>query len=107
MTILNTRVRTAVRYAHAAAELLPAPPTGEPGALAREWELLVMETAVNIAAAVHQDEDALRLAIGPAIEVGTNPPWRVLLELALRASGGTPQCVTAAELRAARFGVSA
>jgi hypothetical protein len=87
MTILQTRVKAAIRCAQEAAAVLPPAPSIALGLqhpeLEEERRLLVLETAEMVSASVSHDLDVLRLAIGPALEVGVNPPWRMLLELAL------------------------
>ena len=61
---------------------VPVPLRAEVAA-GRQWENLMLEAAHGIAAAVDHDRELLVAAIGPTIEVGVNPPWRALLEVAL------------------------
>ncbi len=49
----------------------------------RAWENLMLEAGHGLAAALDHDVESLRSAIGPDIEVGTNPSWRALLQVAL------------------------
>jgi hypothetical protein len=59
----------------------------------RAWEDLMLDAASGIAASVGYDLSVLDAAVGPELEVGVNPPWRVLLLLAqleTEARAGTP-----------------
>jgi hypothetical protein len=83
MTIA-ARVRAAVNLARDLAEVVP-PPAQRPHAgpeAALAWEGMMLTAANSLAATVDYDCEVLDAAVGPAIEVGVNPPWRVLLQIA-------------------------
>lgn len=82
--MIATEARHAVRLAQTMADFVPAPeirPTVDADAY-RAWEDLMLLAAHELAAAVRYDEHVLDAAIGPPIEVGVNPEWRVLLMVA-------------------------
>lgn len=82
MTI--ARVRAAVTLAREAVMTidLPAEPQSIDSAAYRVWEDRMLRAASRIAASVADDTRILDAAVGPPIEVGVNPPWRVLLMIA-------------------------
>ncbi|MGH3492644.1 MAG: hypothetical protein ACRDQ1_05320 [Sciscionella sp.] len=66
------------------AEIVPFPPGGRrPDPVSYlAWEDLMLSAAGGLAESVDYDEQVLAAAVGPEIEVGVNPPWRVLLQIA-------------------------
>ncbi|TNC29219.1 hypothetical protein [Amycolatopsis alkalitolerans] len=54
----------------------------------------MVNAANGLAAAYRERPHVLEAAIGPALEVGVNPPWRVLLILALTRLGGVTHELT-------------
>jgi hypothetical protein len=79
-----TRVRAVVVLARESAnaiELPPKPQSANPEGY-RAWESLMLHAADRIAASVAYDAQILDAAAGPPLEVGINPPWRVLLMIA-------------------------
>jgi hypothetical protein len=93
-------VRQAVLCAQDAAALIPPPPGSAIGArypeLCEAWFTLVLDAAAIVAAAANDDEDVLRRAIGPELEVGGNPLWRIFLQLALATVSIVPRKPTGA-----------
>lgn len=82
MTIARVRAALALAREVATTVDLPAEPQSvNPGAY-RAWENLMLQSADRIAASVAYDTRILDAAVGPPIEVGINPPWRVLLMIA-------------------------
>lgn len=78
------KARAAVRLAREIAEIIPFPPGGgraDPQ-MYWAWENLMLDAARGLAAQVGNDLRVLDTAVGPKLEVGVNPPWRVLLILA-------------------------
>ena len=75
---------TAVQLAREIAQVVPLPPGGQhrDPEMCRAWEELMLDAASGIAASVGYDRRVLDAALGPELEVGVNPPWRVLLILA-------------------------
>ena len=61
---------------------LPAEPQSANPEAYRAWESLMLHAAGRMAASVAYNTQLLDAAIGPPIEVGINPPWRVLLMIA-------------------------
>lgn len=85
--------RAAVRLAHEIAEMIPAPPPSlDDDQMSHQmWEDLMMSAADGLARRYEGRAGVLEVAIGPPIEVGVNPAWRVLLMLAhARLVGATP-----------------
>jgi hypothetical protein len=83
MTIA-AKARAAVNLACDIAEMVPSPPGGRlPDPMAyRAWEDFMLTAASRLAVTVGYDCEVLDAAVGPAIQVGVNPPWRVLLQIA-------------------------
>jgi hypothetical protein len=80
----TARTQAVVRLAREIAEIIPFPPADgwtDPG-LRTAWEEVMLRAANWIATSVEYDRRVLDRAVGPALEVGVNPPWRVLLLLA-------------------------
>lgn len=82
--MIAAKVRAAVNLAREIAEEVPIPPGGRrPDPVAYQaWEELMLTAASGVALTVGYDCEVLEAAVGPAIEVGVNPPWRVLLQIA-------------------------
>ncbi|MGW4339824.1 hypothetical protein ACWEK5_44665 [Rhodococcus koreensis] len=97
-------IETVTDLAKRIATVIPAPSESlyDDAPSHRAWEDLMLEAAHGIAAAV--DHYLLRQAVGPALEVGVNPPWRALLEVALLISApanGAERMTPVLELAAA------
>lgn len=77
-----------VEFAQQCAALIPSPRECRAAEAQeyRDWEDLMMTAGECIAGRAGFDPEVLRAAVGPRIEVGVNPPWRVLLEIALLAA---------------------
>ena len=71
-----------VVVARQAAAILPEPPMRGEERM-RQWEDLVLGTSAALARYADHDVDALRAALWPPIDAGSEPAWRVLLTLAL------------------------
>jgi hypothetical protein len=82
MTIARIRAAVALAREAVTAIDLPAEPQSADPAAYRAWEGLMLQAASRIAASVAHDPRILDAAVGPPIEVGVNPPWRVLLMVA-------------------------
>ena len=84
--MIGTQARAAVHLAREMADIVPPPPGGPnvDSECYRSWEELMMEAAGGLARSVGYDVDVLDVAVGPELEVGVNPPWRVLLMIAQR-----------------------
>jgi hypothetical protein len=82
--MIAAKARVAVNLAREIAEIVPYPPGGRrPDPVAYQaWEDLMLTAASRLAVTVGYDCAVLDAAVGPAIEVGVNPPWRVLLQIA-------------------------
>jgi hypothetical protein len=82
--MIAAKARAAVNLAREIAEEVPLPPSGRrPDPVAYQaWEELMLTAASGVAVTVGYDCEVLDAAVGPAIEVGVNPPWRVLLQIA-------------------------
>jgi hypothetical protein len=82
--MIAAKARAAVNLARDFAEMVPSPPGGRrPDPVAyRAWEDFMLTAANRLAVTVGYDCEVLDAAVGPAIEVGVNPPWRVLLQIA-------------------------
>jgi hypothetical protein len=82
--MIAAKARSAVNLAREIAEMVPSPPGGRrPDPVAyRAWEDFMLAAGSGLAVTVGYDCEALDAAVGPAIEVGVNPPWRVLLQIA-------------------------
>lgn len=82
--MIAAKARAAVNLARDIAEMVPSPPGGRlPDPVAyRAWEDFMLTAASRLAVTVGYDCEVLDVAVGPAIEVGVNPPWRVLLQIA-------------------------
>jgi hypothetical protein len=81
----ETQRPAVVDLAHRIAAAIPPPPAdlaGDP-VLRNQHESLFNEAASGIAEAVGDDHHLLRALVGPPIEIGVNPPWRQLLEVAM------------------------
>lgn len=82
--MIAAKARSAVNLAREIADMVPSPPGGrrpDPEAY-RAWEDFMLTAASHLAITVEYDCEVLDAAVGPAIEVGVNPPWRVLLQIA-------------------------
>jgi len=75
---------TVVQLAREIAQVVPLPPGGQhrDPDMCLAWEELMLDAASGIAASAGYDTRVLDAALGPKLEVGVNPPWRVLLILA-------------------------
>jgi hypothetical protein len=82
--MIAAKARAAVNLAREIAGEVPLPPGGRrPDPVAYQaWEELMLTAASGLAVTVGYDCEVLEAAVGPAIEVGVNPPWRVLLQIA-------------------------
>ena len=82
--MIAAKARAAVNLAREVAEEVPLPPGGRrPDPVAYQaWEELMLTAASGLAVTVGYDCEVLEAAVGPAIQVGVNPPWRVLLQIA-------------------------
>jgi hypothetical protein len=81
--MIAAKARAAVNLARDIAEMVPSPPGGRLDPMAyRAWEDFMLTAASRLAVTVGYDCDVLDAAVGPAIQVGVNPPWRVLLQIA-------------------------
>jgi hypothetical protein len=58
----------------------------------------MLDAASGLAASVGYDRRVLDLALGPELEVGVNPPWRVLLILAQLEAEARDELRTAARV---------
>lgn len=93
--MIAAKARSAINLAREIADLVPLPPRSreaDPVAY-RAWEDTMLQAASGIAACVGFDRAVLDVAVGPKLEVGVNPPWRVLLMIAqLEAEGRDAAC---------------
>jgi len=82
--MIAAKARSVVNLAREIAEMVPFPPGGRrPDPVAyRAWEDFMLTAASRLAVTAGYDCEVLDAAVGPAIEVGVNPPWRVLLQIA-------------------------
>jgi hypothetical protein len=82
--MIAAKARAVVGLAREMADLVPFPPGGRcPDPIAyRAWEDLMISAGRGLADSIGYDLDVLDVAVGPEIEVGVNPPWRVLLQIA-------------------------
>jgi len=93
--MIRASTRAAIQLAREIAEIVPFPPCAAHAdpVMRGAWEDLMLDAASGIAASVGYDLSVLDTAVGPELEVGVNPPWRVLLLLAqleAEARAGTP-----------------
>jgi hypothetical protein len=82
--MIAAKARAVVNLAREIADNVPFPPGGrrpDPDAY-RAWEEVMLNAASGLAVSTGYDCEVLEAAVGPAIEVGANPPWRVLLQIA-------------------------
>jgi hypothetical protein len=95
-----------VRWAKEIGAVLPPSPSPELSTLhpelLDEWQAVVCRAARGIAERVGCDLDALRSAIGPPLEIGIDPPWRLVLKLSLIIAHGAsrtlPDAITRDEV---------
>lgn len=82
---MSATIEAVTNLAQNIASIVPPVPTAlrADTSAHRRWENLMLEAGHGIAAVVGHDRDLLLAAIGPDIEVGVNPSWRALLEIAL------------------------
>jgi hypothetical protein len=84
--MIAARASAVVKLAREIADILPFPPgdlLSDPVAY-HEWEQVMLQAAHGLAMKAEYDCDVLYAAIGPKLEVGANPVWRVLLMIALQ-----------------------
>jgi hypothetical protein len=101
--MIAASARAAVQLAREIAQIVPLPPGGrhrDPD-MCRAWEELMLDAASGLAASVGYDRRVLDLALGPELEVGVNPPWRVLLILAQLEAEARDELRTAARVSSA------
>jgi hypothetical protein len=82
--MIAAKARAVVNLAREIADNVPFPPGGrrpDPEAY-RAWEEVMLSAASGLAVSVDYDCDVLAAAVGPKLQVGVNPPWRVLLQIA-------------------------
>ncbi|WP_067674477.1 hypothetical protein [Nocardia miyunensis] len=101
--MVDADIHAAVQLAREVAELIPEPSGSllEDEASHRLWADVMVNAADNLAFAYRGRAELLEAAVGPALEVGVNPPWRVLLILALArihgVTSGLPHYLLAVE----------
>ena len=82
--MIAAKARAVVNLAREIAGNVPFPPGDrrpDPEAY-RAWEEVMLSAASGLAVSVGYDCDVLEAAVGPRLQVGVNPPWRVLLQIA-------------------------
>lgn len=82
--MIAAKAQATVNLSRDVADVIPLPPETHPvdPVAYHAWEELMLTAADGIAESVGYDRDVLDAAVGPALEVGVNPPWRVLLVIA-------------------------
>lgn len=82
--MIAAKARAVVNLAREIADNVPFPPGDrwpDPEAY-RAWEEVMLSAASGLAVSVGYDCDVLAAAVGPRLQVGVNPTWRVLLQIA-------------------------
>jgi hypothetical protein len=82
--MITVKARAVVSLARDMADIIPFPPGGRhpDPVMYRAWEELMLQAASGLALSVGYDREVLDAAVGPKLEVGVNPAWRVLLMIA-------------------------
>jgi hypothetical protein len=82
--MIAAKARAVVNLAREIADNVPFPPGGQrpDPETYRAWEEVMLSAASGLAVSVSYDCDVLEAAVGPKLQVGVNPPWRVLLQIA-------------------------
>ena len=93
--LLETEPGDLIGLARRLADLIPVPNgrLAVDGVAAVAFGEFADEVVEGLAAAAQYDHELLRDALGPPVQVGINPPWRILLELAFERAvlvGGDP-----------------